>query len=130
MAAKTIKMEQLKLIRRLHQKGYSIKGIVRSTGLSRNTVRKYVARMASNGHNIAASLQEDPAPKQTAKYSRLITHFIEAEEELFLDFGVIPPCGTSSATSSSKCSLISGFCLVYPEHLPKGQYRSLQSRLL
>jgi len=82
MAAKTIKMEQLKLIRQLHQKGYSIKGIVRNTGLSRNTVRKYVERMASNGHSITASLQEDLAPQQTARYSRLIAHFTEAEKEI------------------------------------------------
>jgi precorrin-4 methylase len=38
MAAKTIKVEQLKLILRLHESGYSKKGIARTTGLAPNTV--------------------------------------------------------------------------------------------
>ncbi len=82
MAAKTIKVEQLKLIRQLHQKGYSIKGIARSTGLSRNTVRKYLDRLASCDAQPSASLQEDLAPQPSTRYSVLVNHFVEAEQEL------------------------------------------------
>jgi hypothetical protein len=47
MAAKTIKVEQLKLILRLHESGYSKKGITRTTGLAPNTVRKYLLKASS-----------------------------------------------------------------------------------
>ncbi|MFN9900517.1 MAG: helix-turn-helix domain-containing protein, partial [bacterium] len=38
-------MEQLKQVLKLYREGQSIKGIVRLTGLSRNTVRTYLARL-------------------------------------------------------------------------------------
>ncbi len=44
MAAKPIAMEQLKRVLTLYKEGQSIKGIVRLTGLSRNTVRSYLSR--------------------------------------------------------------------------------------
>ena len=46
MAAKTIKMEQLKLILRLQQNGYSVKGIAPQTRLARNNVKKYLANLS------------------------------------------------------------------------------------
>ena len=45
MAAKAILMEQLKQILRLKHDGLSIKAIVRHTGTSRPTIRKYLARI-------------------------------------------------------------------------------------
>lgn len=39
MAAKSIKMEQLKQILRLHQQGYPIKRIARDIGISKTTVK-------------------------------------------------------------------------------------------
>ena len=44
MAAKSITMEQLKQVLNLCREGKSIKGIVRLTGLSRNTVRTYLSK--------------------------------------------------------------------------------------
>jgi transposase len=82
MAAKTIKVEQLKLIRQLLQKGYSIKGMVRSTGLSRNTIRKYLSRLEASDQSIAASLQEDPPPPRITRQALLLEHFKYAETEL------------------------------------------------
>jgi transposase len=51
MAAKPIAMEQLKRVLTLYNEGQSIKGIVRLTGLSRNTVRSYLSRIAEDGSN-------------------------------------------------------------------------------
>ncbi len=42
MAAKSIKMEQLKQILRLHQQGIAIKRIARDTGISKTTIKKYL----------------------------------------------------------------------------------------
>jgi transposase len=82
MAAKAIKVEQLKLIRQLLIKGYSIKRIARDTGLARNTIRKYLARLEASDQNLNASLQEDSFPRQTERHARLIQHFAYAEAEL------------------------------------------------
>jgi len=85
MAAKSIKLEQLKIIRHLLTKGYSIKRIVRDTGLARNTIRKYLARLEGSDHNLAASLQDDPLPRNTERHARLLLHFTYAEVELKKD---------------------------------------------
>lgn len=85
MAAKSIKVEQLKLIRQLHNKGYSLKRIARDTGLSRNTIRKYVARLEGSDQNLASALQEDSFPRHTERHASLIKHFAYAEEELKKD---------------------------------------------
>jgi transposase len=45
MAAKAIRMEQLKQIIRLKQNGFSIKAIARTTGIARNTIKKYLSRI-------------------------------------------------------------------------------------
>lgn len=85
MAAKSIKVEQLKLIRQLLSKGYSIKRIARDTGLARNTVRKYLARLEASNHKLTPALQEDPFPRHTERHTRLIDHFAYAEDELKMD---------------------------------------------
>ena len=45
LAAKAIQMEQLKQILRLQRDGFSINAIVRHTGISWPTVKKYLARI-------------------------------------------------------------------------------------
>jgi transposase len=86
MAAKPIKMEQLKLILRLHQKGYSIKGIVRQTGISRNTVKKYLANQIDDKLNLktlaTTAFNSDSTAFVSTRYERLLEHFKSAEGSL------------------------------------------------
>lgn len=88
MAAKTIKVEQLKLILRLWESGYSKKGFVRQTGLSPNTLKKYLA--STSRDTAVANLQDAPAiafntddpPIRSERQSILFTHFTTVEAEL------------------------------------------------
>lgn len=91
MSAKTITMEQLKTILRLQQEGHSIKNIVRLTGLSRNTVKRYLKRNApapcdpatDSDKQIAGVLyNEDTTSYKGARYQALLAHFEGAEREL------------------------------------------------
>lgn len=91
MAAKPIAMEQLKQVLNLHHEGQSIKAIVRLTGLSRNTVRAYLARGSATAcdpanHNdaeLAAALyNQDTAHLKSVRYQHLLTHFETADQEL------------------------------------------------
>jgi len=87
MASKTITMDQLKLINRLVKRGYSIKGIVRQTGLARNTVKKYLTRLTDvdppdKSQGLAAVFDCDTTPLKGARYAKLITHFGYAETQL------------------------------------------------
>jgi transposase len=91
MAAKPIAMEQLKQVLKLYNEGQSIKGIVRLTGLSRNTVRAYIAKGSANGcdpitHNdteLAEALyNQDIAHLKSVRYQQLITHFEAIDREL------------------------------------------------
>lgn len=89
MAAKTIKMEQLKLILRLHQNGYSKKQIARQTGISRNTVKKYLAKqIAIETDNLslpklhAIGFYDDSISFISNRYERLIEHFRQVEGSL------------------------------------------------
>lgn len=88
MAAKTIKVEQLKLILRLWESGYSKKGIVRQTGLSLNTVRKYLSSTSKDtaGSNLQAApaiaFNTDESPIRSERQSILFTHFATVEAEL------------------------------------------------
>lgn len=89
MAAKAIRMEQLNLIRKLHQKGYSIKSIVRQLGLSRPTVKKYLTRIAlvqedpiSPGNLASLAFNNDFQPVPNQRLIKLIEHFAYAEQEL------------------------------------------------
>jgi len=59
MAAKSIKMEQLKQILRLHQQGYAIKRIARDTGISKTTVKKYLrSEHIETDHNEDGSIKK------------------------------------------------------------------------
>lgn len=86
MAAKPIKMEEVKQILRFHKLGYSIKGIARQTGISRNTIRKYLAQQ----FDVSASIKEltktvyntDYTQFVSARHERLMEHFKTAQNEL------------------------------------------------
>ncbi|MGH2645156.1 MAG: IS21 family transposase, partial [Chitinophagaceae bacterium] len=91
MSAKTITMEQLKMILRLQQQGHSIKNIVRLTGLSRNTVKRYLKRnehascnpVTDNDKQIAGVLyNEDATSYKGGRYQALLAHFESAEQDL------------------------------------------------
>jgi len=47
MAGKSKPMSQIKQLLRLHQQGHSIKSIARSLGISKNTVKSYLIKLAS-----------------------------------------------------------------------------------
>jgi transposase len=94
MAAKATQMEQLKQILRLKQEGFSISAIMRYTGISRPTIRKYLKRInnGSEDHK-GAEISDDAALAKTAynndttdlrgdRYAVLVKHFICAEAEL------------------------------------------------
>ena len=94
MAAKAIAMEPVKQILRLHQDGFSIKAIVRLTGISRPTVKKYLRRIqqggqenlaptASNERSLPAIVYDaDTAPVSSPRHEVLLDHFSYAEKEL------------------------------------------------
>jgi len=94
MAAKAIRMEKLKQILRLKQEGFSIKAIVRNTGISRPTVKKYLARIRDadigagitsrlTGKELSESvLNNDFTLLKGKRYNDLLDHFNYAETEL------------------------------------------------
>lgn len=92
MAAKPIAMEQLKQVISLYKDGQSIKGIVRLTGLSRNTVRTYLARIRegiieapakqTDASLAAVCYNQDVAAYKGARYQQLLQHLQGAEREL------------------------------------------------
>lgn len=91
MAAKPIAMEQLKQVLNLYSEGQSIKAIVRLTGLSRNTVRAYVAKGSAtacdpatlNDSELAAALyNQDTAHLKSVRYQQLVNHLEAADKEL------------------------------------------------
>jgi transposase len=91
MAAKPIAMELLKQVLALYKDGQSIKGIVRLTGLSRNTVRAYLARMSDDvfdsnkpADTTLAEIfyNQDVTPHKSDRYQLLLKHFDGIEREL------------------------------------------------
>ncbi len=89
MAAKSIKMEQLKQILRLHQQGYAIKRIARDAGISKTTVKKYLrSEHIETDHNADGSikkvnpeaLQGDTTSYLNNRYAKLIEYFKELEK--------------------------------------------------
>ena len=94
MAAKAILMEQLKQILRLQRDGFSINAIVRHTGVSWPTIKKYLTRIQnaviddadtaglSNKELSAAVYNNDTTASRGDRYSKLLDHFLYAETEL------------------------------------------------
>lgn len=91
MAAKPIAMEQLKQVLKLYGEGQSIKGIVRLTGLSRNTVRSYLSRASEDVCNTTKQTDaalagvfynQDVAAYKSDRYQQLLKHFEGTDREL------------------------------------------------
>src|SRR5215831_10454682 len=93
MAAKALAMEQLKQILRLRRDGFSIKAIVRHTGISRPTVKKYLAKISGSGVDsdeavsfnnaeLSVLVAKDNTTAKSMRYSNLIEHFRYAETEI------------------------------------------------
>ena len=91
MAAKSIAMEQLKQVINLYRDGQSIKGIVRLTGLSRNTVRAYLSKLTeevehkptqSDASLAGIFYNQDIATYKSVRYRQLLAHFEDADREL------------------------------------------------
>ena len=85
MAAKSIKMEQLKQILILHQQGYAIKRIARDTGISKTTVKKYLrSEQIQTDHNKDGSIkkvnQKALQGDTTSYLGNLIDYFKEMEK--------------------------------------------------
>lgn len=84
-------MEQLKQVLNLYRDGQSIKGIVRLTGLSRNTVRAYLAKLTeevehkptqSDAALAGIFYNQDIAAYKSLRYQQLLAHFEDADREL------------------------------------------------
>jgi len=56
MAAKPIRMDQIRTLLQQHLRGISIRTIARNTGLSRNTVRGYLRSVEQSGYTIEQAL--------------------------------------------------------------------------
>lgn len=92
MAAKTIDMEQLKIIIELYKKGESIKSIVRLTGITRNTVKQYLKRSQDASYLTSLSsckqyeetlfFNTDDTPLKGPRYKALIAHFDQCSRDL------------------------------------------------
>jgi len=91
MAAKAIQMIQLNQILQLKRAGFSIKAIVRNTGISRPTVKKYLARINSAPNDTLATETgqltpdiyfSDVTSHRGQRYTTLSEHFVYAEEQL------------------------------------------------
>ena len=59
MAGKTKEMSQIKQLLLMHQQGCSIKKITRTLGMSKNTVKGYLRKLAANGDNCTQLLATD-----------------------------------------------------------------------
>jgi transposase len=89
MAAKAIRMEQLKQILRLKQDGFSIKAIARTTGIARNTIKKYLSRIdtdntarISNKEIARTAFDTDTTDLKSERYTRLLEHLRYGETHL------------------------------------------------
>ena len=96
MAQKSLDMNQAKQVQQLSADGISIKEIVRRTGISRKTVRKYLRKMASAlpllSENEVITLSDselaniiydpDPAPVSGHRFRQAVSHFEAAKQSL------------------------------------------------
>lgn len=88
MAQKPIAMEQLKQILQLKNDGIGIREIARRTGMSRNSVRKYLSQLDDGSDPLSDKELADKAynnqqlESNTQRKLQLLEHFIYAESEL------------------------------------------------
>lgn len=61
MAQKPVVMEQIKQVRQLQEDGVSIREMARRVGISRNSVRKYLSRLADQPISAGPLLTSGPA---------------------------------------------------------------------
>ena len=87
MAQKPIAMEQLKQVLQLHRDGTGIREIARRTGISRNSVRKYLSRLqpeepTSDGELAVKAYDNDLLALDAERVRQLTIHFTNAENKL------------------------------------------------
>lgn len=87
MAQQPIAMEQVKQIFQLNEQGVSIREIVRRTGISRNSVRKYLNRLkaintAAGKHLASCAYSSDIAELEAERLCHLTAHFKATSSEL------------------------------------------------
>lgn len=87
MAQKPIAMEQLKQVIQLHADGVAIREIARRTGISRNSVRKYLLRLnaadnSSEGELAANAYSNDLLELDAERLRQITLHFSTAGAEL------------------------------------------------
>lgn len=87
MAQKPIAMEQLKQVIQLHRDGVAIREIARRTGISRNSVRKYLLRLNTGGNSSEADLAakaygNDLIELDAERLRQITLHFSTAGTEL------------------------------------------------
>ena len=88
MAQKPITMEQLKQILQLKNDGIGTREIARRTGISRNSVRKYLSQLDAGADGLTNKELADKAynnqqlESNTQRKLQLFEHFRYAESEL------------------------------------------------
>lgn len=96
MTQKAIDMTQAKQIQQLSTDGVSIKEIVRRTGISRKTVRKYLRKIEASDHTLQVDVSiplpdkelaaiiynNDSSPVLQRRFEALIKHFDDKKESL------------------------------------------------
>jgi transposase len=96
MTQKAIDMTQAKQIQQLSTDGVSIKEIVRRTGISRKTVRKYLRKIEASDHTLqveagarlpdkelaAIIYNNDSSPVSQRRFEALIKHFDDKKDSL------------------------------------------------
>ena len=88
MAQKPITMEQLKQILQLKNDGIGVREIARRTGMSRNSVRKYLSQLNDGSDHLSDKELADKAYNNEQLESniqrklQLLEHFKYAESEL------------------------------------------------
>jgi len=88
MAQKPLSMEHLKQILRLYEDGVPIREISRRLGASRNTVRKYLSRLAdtaagpADGQLAEQAYENDQLALEADRMQQLAVHFQSVDREL------------------------------------------------
>lgn len=94
MAQKAVDMKQIKQVQQLREDGVPIKEIVRRTGISRKTVRKYLRQIESMIPAVAVTpaisdkelasvvYNSDHTVIRGKRFEALVAHFEQAKEEL------------------------------------------------
>lgn len=59
MAGKTKEMSQIKQLLQMHQQGCPIKKIARTLGMSKNTAKGYLRKLAANGYTCGKPIKTD-----------------------------------------------------------------------